>query len=77
MIFFNLEIFIAECYYCRIKEIKDAIDVAQIVVENTEMVTKLVNNEEIVKVVQEWITDDSVDSARLCQVLSKTLADTR
>ena len=36
MIFFNLEIFIAGCYYCRIEEIEDARDVAEIVVAITE-----------------------------------------
>ena len=77
MIFFNLEIFIAECYYCRIEEIEDAKDVAEIVVENTEMVTELVNNEEIVKVVQEGVTEDSEDSARLSQVHTNTMDDIR
>ena len=41
------------------------------------MVSKLLNNEEILQVVQEWITDDSVDGARLCQVFTRAMADIR
>ena len=69
-------------YYCRIIETEDARDVVEIVVKNRddseEMVTTLVNNPELQRLVQEWVSPGSLlDSARVCQVLSKTMADIR
>ena len=43
-----------------------------------EMVTTLVNNPELQRRVQEWVSPgDFLDSAGLCQVVTKTLADIR
>ena len=69
-------------YHSRIIETEDARDVVEIVVKNRddseEMVTTLVNNPEVQRLVQEWVSPGSLlDSARLCQVLSKTMADIR
>ena len=69
-------------YYSRIIETEDARDVVEIVVKNRddseEMVTTLVNNPELQRLVQEWVSPGSLlDSARLCQVLSRTMADIR
>ena len=69
-------------YYSRIIETEDARDVVEIVVENRddseEMVTTLVNNPELQRLVQEWVSPGSLlASASLCQVLTKTMADIR
>ena len=46
--------------------------------DSEEMVTTLVNNPEVQSLVQEWVSPGSLlDSARVCQVLSKTMADIR
>ena len=63
-------------------ETEDARDVVEIVVKNRdvseEMVTTLVNNPELQRRVQEWVSPgDFLDSAGLCQVVNKTLADIR
>ena len=43
-----------------------------------EMVTTLVNNPELQRRVQEWVSPgDFLDSAGLCQVVTKTLPDIR
>ena len=68
--------------YSRIIETEDARDVVEIVVANRdvseEMVTTLVNNQELQRLVQEWVSPgDLLDSATLCQALTKTMADIR
>ena len=63
-------------------ETEDARDVVEIVVKNRdvseEMVTTLVNNPELQRRVQEWVSPgDFLDSPGLCQVVTKTMADIR